>query len=237
MHFGSQTWVEACASPAPPNDLAAVLCNVSRDEFFVDVPQAASIGSTSLFKYDFVPGYACLKPADRSADTVLSRAAAPNRLFTCDSVENGAAAPSDDYTCDFACDSGFVKQGAECVSECEGLPTSCPVGFKHSQTCVSAGILHYHCEECPTEAGKETVPWTASTLANTCHYAACAAGTYSAGHACQPCAVNTISAAPEATECTPCDTETSGFGGCVLNLGWILADESGAELVTCDAAT
>ena len=33
------------------------------------------------------------------------------------------------------------------------------------------------------------------------------------------------------------DTETSGFGGCVLNLGWILADESGAELVTCDAAT
>ena len=30
------------------------------------------------------------------------------------------------------------------------------------------------------------------------------------------------------------DTETMGFGGSVLNLGWILADECGAELASYD---
>jgi DNA polymerase III epsilon subunit-like protein len=30
------------------------------------------------------------------------------------------------------------------------------------------------------------------------------------------------------------DTETSGFGGCVLNLGWILATAEGVELAAYD---
>ena len=34
--------------------------------------------------------------------------------------------------------------------------------------------------------------------------------------------------------CLVFDTETSGFGGCVLNLGWVLASADGAELATYD---
>ena len=47
------------------------------------------------------------------------------------------------------------------------------------------------------------------------------ASTYDAAHAALRCAV-----------CLVVDTETSGFNGCVLDMGWIIADSTGAELAS-----
>ena len=58
MHFGPQTYTEACT--APSNALAAQVC-ADAAEYSMTVPVAAAIVSTSLIKYEFLKGYACLR--------------------------------------------------------------------------------------------------------------------------------------------------------------------------------
>ena len=49
-----------------------------------------------------------------------------------------------------------------------------------------------------------------------------------------PCqaAYDRAHAALAGAACLVWDTETSGFAGCVLDIGWVLADSSGAELAS-----
>ena len=210
MHFGQQTWDTACTPPYT-NILVEVICNQSRDEYTIPIPKAAQYGTTSLIKYDFVPGYACHTTGILSPTQVLSREAAPNYIIDCPQVEHATIHRVDDYTCDFVCDEDYVKQDNACVSVCETFVSSCPATFQHIETCTAHGIQHYSCQECDTRAGHETVAWSSSTPMGTCEYTACGAGTFSSGHSCVDCAVNSISSTTNQTHCTSCDTLNTGL--------------------------
>ena len=49
---------------------------------------------------------------------------------------------------------------------------------------------------------------------------------------CQAALYDRAHAALAGAACLVWDTETSGFAGCVLDIGWVLADSSGAELAS-----
>ena len=208
MHFGDQTWQAACVYPYN-NSLVEKLCNMSRDDYSIAIPQAAQYGTTSLIKYSFLPTYGCHSSLNNELQ-VLSREAAPNRIIDCPNVENGLPHRLDELTCDFTCNNGYVKHGDHCVSECEAYTTTCPPTFKASTTCEANSIEHYGCEECDTREGHKTDAWSASTP-TTCAYTACEAGTYSTGHTCTNCPVNTITNTSGQTQCTSCNTVHTGL--------------------------
>ena len=209
MHFGSLTWNDACAVQS--DNIADVLCNISAEQYFITVPKAAAFGTSSMIQYDFIPGYGCLG-IDTTSDThVLSREAAPNRLVTCPQVENGVVKASDAYTCDFICDSGYVQQGNTCVSLCDTFATSCPPTFKHIGTCDAHGVQHYSCQACDPLPGHEILAWTPTTEMGLCNYAACDAGTYSSGHLCVACAINTITSTTAQSVCESCNSTYTGL--------------------------
>lgn len=210
MHFGSLTRAEACASPA--SALAAALC-ADAAEYSMEVPVAAALGSTSLVRYQFLPGYGCLGEnslAGEGQDKVLSRAAAPNRVVACPSVANGAHARVDAYTCGVVCDAGFELQAGACVSQCTGLNATCEPGYAAAAVCVQGPQTLYNCSACPPRAGFGAAPFAAGAPYE-CQYAACAAGARSVGGACVPCPVNAFSNASEATSCAACDTLGTGL--------------------------
>jgi hypothetical protein len=210
MHFGSLTRAEACASPA--SALAAALC-ADAAEYSMEVPVAAALGSTSLVRYQFLPGYGCLGEnslAGEGQDKVLSRAAAPNRVVACPSVANGAHARVDAYTCGVVCDAGFELQAGACVSQCTGLNATCEPGYAAAAVCVEGPQTLYNCSACPPRAGFGAAPFAAGAPYE-CQYAACAAGARSVGGACVPCPVNAFSNASEATSCAACDTLGTGL--------------------------
>ena len=210
MHFGSLTRAEACASPA--SALAAALC-ADAAEYSMEVPVAAALGSTSLVRYQFLPGYGCLSEnslAGEGQDKVLSRAAAPNRVVACPSVANGAHARVDAYTCGVVCDAGFELQAGACVSQCTGLNATCEPGYAAAAVCVEGPQTLYNCSACPPRAGFGAAPFAAGAPYE-CQYAACAAGARSVGGACVPCPVNAFSNASEATSCAACDTLGTGL--------------------------
>ena len=70
----------------------------------------------------------------------------------------------------------------------------------------------------------ETVAWTTSTPMGTCEYTTCEAGTFSSGHSCVDCAVNTITSTTNQTECSSCDT---------LNTGLYSREEGGSTCSSC----
>lgn len=210
MHLGSLTRAEACASPA--SALAAALC-ADAAEYSMEVPVAAALGSTSLVRYQFLPGYGCLSEnslAGEGPDKVLSRAAAPNRVVPCRSVAHAAHARVDAYTCGVVCDAGFELQAGACVSQCAGLNATCEPGYAAEVVCVQGPQTLYNCSACPARAGFGAAPFD-SGAPYECQYAACAAGARSVGAACVPCALNTVSNASEASSCAPCDTLGTGL--------------------------
>lgn len=213
MHFGHMPLSLACAVPLP--DVAAVLCNRSREDFMVDVPKAAApeLAQTSLVWYDFAAGYSCHEtPADDSL--FLSQVAGPNRVLPCPEVAHGIAARSaDDATrCDFDCVAPFVKQNSQCVSPCAGLNSTCP--HAALSACVDAsGTRFFNCSVCPQLPGFGTTPFDAQDPVFSCAYEGCLPGTASSAdeHTCHPCPLNHVAAGAQAAECVSCNTSSTGL--------------------------
>jgi hypothetical protein len=213
MHFGHLPLSLACAVPLP--DVAAVLCNRSRDDFMVDVPQAAApeLAQTSLVWYDFAAGYGChATPADDSS--FLSQVAGPNRVLACPGVAGGVVARSaaDATKCDFECIAPLVRQRLACVSPCAGLSATCP--HAALSACVDAsGGRFFNCSVCPPRPGFETKAFDAQAPASECAYEECLPGTASSAdeHTCSPCRANAIAADARAAGCVSCNTSTTGL--------------------------
>lgn len=228
MHFGSATWNEACSTGHDTlgqdlPDMVRAMC-VALGEYTLTLPVPAIIGSTSLIRYTFVPGYGCNSVGEletRNDETmILSSAAAPNRIRQCQEVVHGTTRRSDAYTCSIDCDAGFTLRdsqagGLACVSVCDGLSESCgPGNFAHL-ACSQGSLELYNCSRCPGRpgyAGREAAEYE-DVFA--CHYTQCAPGTFSAGLegtvSCEPCPVNTISAETQAVECKACNTTATGM--------------------------
>jgi len=221
MHFGHRPWDEACgalAAFAALPAVAATLCNRSRDDFVVEVPKAAAaeLARTSLVWYDFAAGYGC-HAVPANASLALSRAAAPNRVVTCEAVAHATVwrSAADPTVCEFACVPPFVRVGsgatARCASPCAGLNATCAHAAESSCT-DSDGARFFNCTECAAVAGSATRVFDAAAPAFACAYDACVAGTASGAdeHACTPCARNTVAAGAGAEACESCNTSASG---------------------------
>jgi hypothetical protein len=227
-HFGSLSRAEACGAAEHLPEVAAQLCR-DLDEYSVDVPGAARMheslmrslghqklptaghGTTSLVRYEFMPGYACLGPeALVGSDTVLSRRAAPNRVVSCPSVANGKAKRINAWTCGIECKAGFRLEGGLCVSGCAGLNETCAAGHYAAETCQEGARKLYRCERCMPKAGHGAAPWRAADAA-ACQYEICGAGTHSEGMECKECEVNTFSNASGAAVCSSCETLATGL--------------------------
>jgi len=213
-HFGTKTRAEACAgldSGTESSALVAQLC-LDLEQYLLEVPKAAIHGTTSLVRYEFLDGYGCLghEALAGSADTVLSRRAAPNRVVSCPSVLHGQAVRRDAHTCGIDCDAGFRFESGACVSNCAGLNATCAAGFYAVQTCVEGSQTLYRCEACLAMAGHGAAAWRVQDPQE-CQYEVCAAGRYSAGLTCVECGVNTFSNASGAEACMSCETLTTGL--------------------------
>ena len=210
MHFGTQTYTQACT--APVSGLAAQVC-ADAAAYAMTVPVAAAIGSTSLVKYEFLEGYACLRAGDLASPdmaTVLSRAAAPNRVINCPSVAHGSPVREDAYTCGIRCDAGFELRAGACVSVCDGLSASCARGWRAVQSCQQGSQTLYNCSLCPTRDGYGAGEFETAAPFE-CQYVACAPGTRSAGLSCEACPVNTFSNESLAVACEGCRTLATGL--------------------------
>jgi len=213
MHFGHVPRSLACAVPLP--DVAAVLCNRSRDDFVVDVPKAAApeLAQASLVWYDFAEGYGChATPADSAL--FLSQVAGPNRVLPCPEVVGGFVFRSteDPTTCDFQCTTPFVRKSDRCESPCAGLASTC--SHAALAVCVDAGgDRFFNCSACAPLPGFETVAFDADNPVFSCAYAECAPGTASSAdeHTCTACPVNHVARAARTAECASCNTSTSGL--------------------------
>jgi hypothetical protein len=213
MHFGHMPLSLACAVPLP--DVAAVLCNRSRDDFMVDVPKAAApeLAQTSLVWYDFAAGYGChAAPAD--ASFFLSRVAGPNRVLPCPGVAGGVVERSaeDATECDFECIAPLVEKNGECVSPCAGLNSTCSHAARSA--CVDArGDRFFNCSVCAPRPGVETKAFDAQAPVFDCAYAECLPGTASSAeeHACSPCRANYVAVDAGAAGCVSCNTSTTGL--------------------------
>lgn len=218
MHFGPQSWNQACAPELPLPAIVRAMCSTLA-EFSVDVPVPAALGSTSLVRYDFLPGYGCFRGSEvqeEGADKVLSRPAAPNRVLTCPAVAHGSVVREDPYTCGTVCDAGFelssTAEGRACVSECTGLNETCPEAHRATSECLQGSRVFYRCSPCAPQPGFATrapVPGTDDLFA--CHYSPCAPGTKSDGLRCEACGVNTFSNASLALDCASCETADTGL--------------------------
>jgi hypothetical protein len=207
-HFGTLSRAEACA--AAESALAGQLCR-DLEEYSLVVPAAAEHGTTSLVRYEFLPGYGCLDTGDLVGDdTVLSRRAAPNRVVSCPSVANGKALRRDSWTCGIDCQAGFRLEGGVCVSSCAGLNETCAAGFYAAETCQEGARTLYRCEPCGALTGHGAAAWRAAQ-ADVCQYEVCAAGTHSVGLQCVACGANTYSNASGAAACFSCETLASGL--------------------------
>ena len=202
MHFGSKTHIEACA--APESALAEQACRDAED-FSISVPVAATLGSTSLVRYDFLEGYGCLRQPPDMQDHVLSRAVAPNRVISCPTTKNGVAQRIDAYTCGLLCDAGFQLSGSECVSVCQGMTPSCTAGSYAEDSCFDGTRTLYLCNNCSAMPGFGFDNWQKSQP-HQCQYTECAAGTKSVNSRCDPCGVNTFSNTSKASSCIDCNT-------------------------------
>jgi hypothetical protein len=218
MHFGERTWNEVCAPALHLPAIVRAMCSALA-QFSVDIPVPASLGSTSLIKYDFLPGYGCRGGIDvdgEGEDKVLSRVAAPNRVVTCPSVAHGSPVRVDPYTCGGVCDAGFELTGsggeAKCVSVCAGLNETCPDTYRASETCMQGSQALYRCSPCPLNPGFATrAPVEGVDDISLCHYVPCGPGTRSDGLRCHECDVNTISNASQALECVSCESPETGM--------------------------
>jgi hypothetical protein len=227
-HFGSLSRAEACGGAEHLPEVAAQLCR-DLEEYSMDVPAAARVheslmrslghqklptaghGTTSLVRYEFLPGYACLGPeALVGTDTVLSRRAAPNRVVSCPSVKNGKAKRNSAWTCGIDCDWGFRLESGVCVSGCAGMNETCAAGAYAAETCQEGPKVMYRCEQCVPRAGHGAAAWDKARPED-CQYEICEAGRHSEGLDCVDCPVNTFSNASGATACFSCDTLATGL--------------------------
>ena len=208
-HVGSLTRAEACAEPE--SALAWQLC-LDLEAYSIVVPAAASHGTTSLVKYEFLSGYGCLgaEALAGSTDTVLSRRAAPNRVVSCPSVLHGTAVRRDAYTCGIDCDPGFRLEGGVCLSGCAGMNATCEAGFFAADTCQEGPRTLYSCRQCIPRAGHGAAAWD-KAMPEECQYEMCAAGRHSEGLQCVECEVNTFSNVSGAESCFSCDTLATGL--------------------------
>jgi hypothetical protein len=215
MHFGTATWNEACSAELPLPALVRQMCSLL-SEYTLQLPVAAAIGSTSLVRYDFLPGYACYDelPEVQGEVQVLSARAAPNRILPCPPVANGTPQRSDLYTCTTACDPGFTLHDGTCVSVCAGpgiLQVACPSGFFATAECQQGPVTLYNCSACsskPGFGGRAAEPGVDDLFS--CHYTPCPPGRQSTGLACEDCPVNTFANTSQTLVCASCDTVLTG---------------------------
>lgn len=232
MHFGTQAWSDVCpdllTTANSSTDLlssAALGAQMCRDTavYSNHMPVAADIGSTSLLRYSFLPGYACHSVSDLATSTdnteILSRRIAPNRKIACPVEDHGTYThTTDGLRCQLTCDAGYSETADGCVIACalntlgekRQLATSCSVGFQSVLQCMLDDVMHYECQECTHTPGKATVAWTAAS-GDTCQYQACSPGYVSQDHACVPCGVNTYYHAEGGSQCIACDTLATGL--------------------------
>lgn len=213
MHLGTSTWNDVCSLQQMLPTLVREMCNLLSQDT-LQLPVAASIGSTSLLRYDFLPGYACHDKAPELETQILSAAAAPNRVIACPNVLNGQASRSDLYTCSVVCDDGYVLQNGVCVSVCLAsgvVQTSCATGYYASAQCQQGSLTLFNCSLCeamPGFAARASVPDVDDLF--TCHYTPCAAGFKSNGLVCEACPENSFTNTSESVACLSCDTTLTG---------------------------
>lgn len=210
MHLGPRTWNEACDLELTLPVVVRAMCSLLA-EYTLNLPVAAAIGSTSLVRYDFLPGYGCYREQPEAANQILSRVVAPNKVLTCAAVANGSAYASDLVSCGIECDAGFVLDNGKCVSVCAGLSLECPSGYFATAECQQGSLSLYNCSVCPSREGfgaRAALQGVDDVFA--CHYTPCTPGTSSVALACELCAINTFSNVSEATVCTDCNTLLTG---------------------------
>ncbi len=117
MHFGTRTWNEACAAELSLPDIVRAICSLLA-ECTINLPIPALIGSTSLVRYEFLPGYACHRKQPEDEHAILSRFAAQNKIIKCPVVPNGSTYAGDMVSCTTVCNAGFVLHWPVCVSVC-----------------------------------------------------------------------------------------------------------------------
>lgn len=243
MHFGTRTWNDACSLGQILPTLVREMCNLL-SQYTLQLPVAAAIGSTSLLRYDFLPGYACHHQAPELETQILSAAAGPNKVITCPSVLNGQASRIDFYTCSVVCNEGYVLQNGACVSVCLAsgvVQTSCATGYYATAQCQQGSLTLFNCSLC------QSMPGFAARARDlsvddlfVCHYTPCAAGFRSNGLVCEPCPENTFSNTSESVACTSCDTILTGNYQPALAqtaCNTCLWNTSAEALSTCPAGT
>lgn len=210
MHLGDGTWNDSCDPGLALPPLVRAMCSLLA-EYTLTLPLAAAIGSTSLVRYDFLPGYGCHREQPEDAHQILSRVAAPNTVLTCAAVANGSVYASDLVTCAVECDPGFALEDGKCVSVCKGLSLTCGAGYFATAACQQHTLTFYNCSSCPPREGfgaRAAVPGEDDVFV--CQYTPCLPGTSSVALACEACAVNTFSNVSGAAACTPCETLLTG---------------------------
>jgi len=213
MHFGTRTWNDVCALELILPALVREMCTLL-SEYTLQLPVAAAIGSTSLLRYDFLPGYGCYEEEPELETQILSARAAPNKILTCPSVVNGTPQRIDLYTCSVVCDDGYVLQNGACVSVClmSGVvQTSCATGYYATAQCQQGSLTLFNCSLCesrPGFAARAPDPNVDSLFV--CHYTPCAEGFKSNGLVCEPCPENSFSNTSESVSCVSCDTTLTG---------------------------
>ena len=105
MHFGTSTWQQICPQillaanqthdVTSSASIQAQLCR-DTDAYSIDIPVAADVGSTSLVRYSFLPGYGCSKSSDLDNTERLSRLTAPNMKISCPTDPHGTYTHSND---------------------------------------------------------------------------------------------------------------------------------------------
>lgn len=229
MHFGSQLWTDVCpalmTSANSSSDVSSTVslgAQICRDTaaYSVNTPVAAGIGSTSLIRFSFLPGYGCHDAASLASSTSsdehterLSRIIPPNQKIQCPRDPHGTYAhDANGLECQLTCNDGFVSTEQGCTAACalgRNLQPVCNNHFHAVYTCVIDDVPHYECQECPTQTGVATMPWSSGNPTH-CAYTPCLPGHFGQDHECVACARNTY--APEgASACTSCDTLHTGL--------------------------
>lgn len=232
MHFGSESWSAVCPSLLSAansthsitdylttESLGAQICRDTAT-YSVNIPVAADIGSTSLIRYSFLPNYGCHETSSLlsavSADEHterLSRVIPPNQRIPCPVDPHGTYAhDSDGLGCQLTCNDGFVLTNTGCTAACaigRTLTPVCANNFHAVDVCVINGVPHYECQECVTQTGSLTMPWSSDNPME-CIYTECSPGHFSQDHECVACDVNTY-ALGGASSCTSCNTLTTGL--------------------------
>lgn len=214
MHFGTHTFNAVCQNQQ--NALAASLCSFIESAYAIELPQAGDLKTTSMIRWSFKTGYGCFEASDvPSSKQILTRVERPNKRVDCPAVTNGEPQRVDAYTCGFVCDVGYItsEDGSACIHKCSNYTTSCENGFYHDadDICTQDAQNYYKCYECDKHNGHHAQPWSSAT-GHECVWNQCPPGKFSSqSHACQNCAVNTISTTPGSTVCVSCNTSLTGL--------------------------